>query len=47
MQTSNLHCQSSQKVCVEQLCLNDAKANAAEHEDMKATTTSVYHNYNL
>ena len=47
MQTGKLHCQSSQKVCVEQLCLNDARANAAEHAGLRATTASVYHNYNL
>jgi len=47
MQTSKLQCQSSQKVCVEQLCLNDARANAAEHVGLRATTTSVYHNYDL
>jgi hypothetical protein len=47
MQTGKLHCQSSQKLRVQQLRLNDAKANAAEHADLKATTSGLYHNYNL
>ena len=33
MQTSKLQCKSTQKLCVEQLCLNDAKANAAVHAE--------------
>jgi hypothetical protein len=33
--------QQSQKVCVEQLSLNDAKANAEEHANLKVKATSV------